>query len=232
VTAVVVVVPRPIGAQTPTLTVLHDFDKLDGSYPTNGLLLASDGNFYGTTPTGGPGTFDGADYGIVFRITPTGAFTNLVNFTSDNGTNPYAPPIEGSDGNLYGTTAGGGPLGPTRNGTVFKMTKAGALTTLLEFPYDPTTDTWTTMATAGAPAGSYAALNWTGKKVLVLAKLDGTSVAGQVVFEGGQFDPATNSWSWRARRPTPCSSCRRPASCSSIANTTSWARRPRLRPSC
>ncbi len=43
---------------------------------------------------------------------------------------------------LYGTTAGGGPLGPTRNGTVFKMTKAGVLTTLLEFPYDSTTDTY------------------------------------------------------------------------------------------
>ena len=136
-----VALPRPIGAQTPTLTVLHDFTRLDGSNPTNGLLLASDGNFYGTTPFGGPGTFDGADYGTVFRITPTGVFTNLVNFTSDNGTNPYAPPIEGSDGNLYGTTAGGGPLGPTRNGTVYKMTKAGALTTLLEFPFDSTTGT-------------------------------------------------------------------------------------------
>ena len=141
-TAVVVVIPWPIGAQTPTLTVLHDFTRLDGSNPTNGLLLASDGNFYGTTPFGGPGTFDGADYGTVFRITPTGEFTNLVNFTSDNGTNPYAPLFEGSDGNLYGTTAGGGPLGPTRNGTVFEMTTAGVLTTLLEFPYDPMTDTF------------------------------------------------------------------------------------------
>jgi uncharacterized repeat protein (TIGR03803 family) len=141
-TAGLVALPRPIGAQTPTLTVLHDFTRLDGSSPTNGLLLASDGNFYGTTPTGGPGTFDGADYGTVFRITPTGEFTNLVNFTSDNGTNPYAPPIEGSDGNLYGTTAGGGPEGPTRNGTVYKMTKAGVLTTLLEFPFDSTTGTW------------------------------------------------------------------------------------------
>ena len=137
-----IVLPRFTWAQTPTVTVLHDFTKLDGSYPTNGLLLASDGNFYGTTPSGGPGTNNDADFGTVFRITPTGAFSNLVNFTSDNGTHPYAPPIEGSDGNLYGTTAGGGPLGPTRNGTVFKMTKEGVLTTLLEFPYDSTTDTY------------------------------------------------------------------------------------------
>ncbi len=127
------VFPRSAWAQTPTLTKLHDFTKLDGSYPTNGLLRASDGNFYGTTPTGGPGSNDNADYGTVFRITPKGGFTNLVNFNSDNGTHPYAPPIEGSDGNLYGTTAGGGPLGPTRDGTVFKMTKAGALTTLFAF---------------------------------------------------------------------------------------------------
>ncbi len=140
--AALTALPRPTWAQTPTVTVLHDFNKLDGSYPTNGLLLASDGNFYGTTPTGGPGANNNADFGTVFRITPAGAFTNLVNFTSDNGTYPYAPPIEGSDGNLYGTTAGGGPLGPTRNGTVFKMTKAGVLTTLLEFPYDSTTDTF------------------------------------------------------------------------------------------
>jgi uncharacterized repeat protein (TIGR03803 family) len=108
--ASLVALPPSICAQTPTLTVLHDFNKLDGSYPTNGLLLASDGNFYGTTPTGGPGSNNNADFGTVFRITPAGAFTNLVNFTSDNGTNPYAPPIEGSDGDLYGTTAGGGPL--------------------------------------------------------------------------------------------------------------------------
>jgi uncharacterized repeat protein (TIGR03803 family) len=140
--AIIVALPRPAGAQTPTLTVLHDFTKLDGSYPTNGLLLATDGNFYGTTPTGGPGSNNNADFGTVFRITPDGEFTNLLNFTGDNGTHPYAPPIEGSDGNLYGTTAGGGPLGPTRNGTVFKMTKAGLLTTLLEFPYDPTTDSY------------------------------------------------------------------------------------------
>ncbi|HEY2713855.1 MAG TPA: hypothetical protein VGI60_15180 [Chthoniobacterales bacterium] len=41
-TAVVAVLPRSARAQTPTVTVLHDFNKLDGSYPTNGLLPASD----------------------------------------------------------------------------------------------------------------------------------------------------------------------------------------------
>jgi uncharacterized repeat protein (TIGR03803 family) len=140
--AALAALPSSTVAQTPTLTVLHDFNRLDGSNPTNGLLLASDGNFYGTTPFGGPGFNNDADFGTVFRITSAGEFTNLVNFTSNNGSHPYAPLIEGSNGNLYGTTAGGGPLGPTRNGTVFKMTKAGVLTTLLEFPYEPATDTF------------------------------------------------------------------------------------------
>ena len=141
VAADVVALPCSTWAQTPTLTVLHDFTKLDGSYPTNGLLLASDGNFYGTTPTGGPGANNNADFGTVFRITPAGAFTNLVNFTSDTGTHPYAPPIEGSDGNLYGTTAGGGG-GATQWGTVFKVTLDGTLTTIFIFTFDAMADRW------------------------------------------------------------------------------------------
>jgi hypothetical protein len=36
--------PHSAWAQAPTLTKLHDFTKLDGSYPTSGLLRASDGN--------------------------------------------------------------------------------------------------------------------------------------------------------------------------------------------
>ena len=120
---------------------MHDFTKLDGSYPTAGLLRASDGNFYGTTPTGGPGANDGADYGTVFRITPTGEFTNLVNFTSDNGTHPYAPPIQGSDGNLYGTTAAAALSWTYQVWDSFQNDTGGTLTTLFDFTYDSTTDT-------------------------------------------------------------------------------------------
>jgi uncharacterized repeat protein (TIGR03803 family) len=125
--AVVVALPSSAWAQTATLTVLHDFNTLDGSYPTNGLLLASDGNFYGTAPSGGS-----AGYGTAYRVTSAGDFTTLVNFTVDNGAQPFAPLIQGSDGNLYGTTAGG-INGPTLDGTIFKMTTAGDLTTLFVF---------------------------------------------------------------------------------------------------
>jgi uncharacterized repeat protein (TIGR03803 family) len=44
-------------------------------YITQGLLLSSDGNFYGTTPS------YGADNGTVFRITPTGTLTTIYRFS-------------------------------------------------------------------------------------------------------------------------------------------------------
>jgi uncharacterized repeat protein (TIGR03803 family) len=117
---------------TGTLTTLHSFDLTDGSGPT-GLVQASDGNFYGTTNSGGlsnsncgggntPGTC-----GTVFKITPTGAFTTLHLFNLTDGTAPAAPPIQASDGNLYGTTSGGGTPG---FGTIFKITLTGTLTTV------------------------------------------------------------------------------------------------------
>ena len=126
--ATVVALPDAAKAQTPTLTVLHDFNTADGSSPDHGLVQASDGNFYGTTPTGGA-----ASLGTVFQITPTGNFTLLVNFTGTNGNVPECALVQGSDGLLYGTTLSGGPL-PTDNGTIFKMTTDGDLQTLFAFP--------------------------------------------------------------------------------------------------
>ena len=99
-----VLFPGHTCARTPTLTVLHDFDELDESYPTNGLLLSSDGNVFGTAPTGGIAVGN-YSCGTVFRMTPTGGFTTLVKFNVANGAQPISPPFEGSDGNLYGTTA-------------------------------------------------------------------------------------------------------------------------------
>src|SRR5258708_3073127 len=58
-------------------------------------------------------------------------FTSLVNFNGNNGANPlYAALVQGTDGNLYGTADAGGAHG---QGTVFKITPAGALTTLHSF---------------------------------------------------------------------------------------------------
>jgi uncharacterized repeat protein (TIGR03803 family) len=48
-----------------TLTTLHSFDQTDGELPYGGLVLGTDGNFYGTTYGGGA-----YGYGTIFKITP------------------------------------------------------------------------------------------------------------------------------------------------------------------
>ena len=58
-------------------------------------------------------------------------FTNLHSFTGTNdGANPYAGLVQGSDGNLYGTASSGGL---NNLGTLFKLGTNGALTRLYSF---------------------------------------------------------------------------------------------------
>jgi uncharacterized repeat protein (TIGR03803 family) len=105
-----------------TLTVLYSFGGKsgDGLNPDGELTLGKDGNLYGTTAYGGS-----RNYGTVFKITPTGNMTVLYNFTygTDGGV-PLAPPIQGIDGNFYGTTCGCYPS----QGTIYKLTPSGAFT--------------------------------------------------------------------------------------------------------
>lgn len=76
----------------------------EGSAPTSGLALGTDGNFYGAAYQGGA-----YDQGTVFKITPGSALTQLHDFTGGaDGASPLAGPIQGADGNWYGTTWGGG----------------------------------------------------------------------------------------------------------------------------
>ena len=133
---------------TPTgiLTTLFSFPS-NFPYPLgiepNGLMQASDGNFYGTTPFGGQNCLDLEICGTVFRITPTGQFTSLYTFCSQgnctDGYYPRAVPVQASDGYLYGTTiAGGNPNDCVLSdgfgcGTVFRITPQGVLTTLHRF---------------------------------------------------------------------------------------------------
>ncbi len=111
----------PAGA----LTTLHIFDGTDGANPYAGLVLGTDGNFYGTTHAGGAN-----NNGTVFKIGPTGMLTTLHTFDGTDGANPSVAPIQAIDGNFYGTTQGGGTDG---NGTVFEITPMGVLTTLHSF---------------------------------------------------------------------------------------------------
>jgi uncharacterized repeat protein (TIGR03803 family) len=107
-------------------TVLHTFNgTTDGAEPQSGLLLGTDGNFYGTTP------YEGANRdGVVFKITPSGTYTVLYNFDGAEGSAPFAALALGSDGNFYGTTTAGGANG---DGTIFSITPGGTVTDLYDF---------------------------------------------------------------------------------------------------
>jgi uncharacterized repeat protein (TIGR03803 family) len=121
-----------IVAPTQTFTTLANFDSSNGSNPTASLIQGSDGNLYGTTDSGGGGSFCfvHGGCGTIFQITPAGTLTTLYNFCSQSGCTdgifPYGGLVQGTDGNFYGTTIGGG----VGNGTVFKITPGGTLTTL------------------------------------------------------------------------------------------------------
>jgi uncharacterized repeat protein (TIGR03803 family) len=123
---------------TGTLSSLYSFcsqpNCADGALPA-GLVLASNGNFYGTTFSGGSNAYPcPGDCGTVLEITPEGKLTTLYSFCSlsncADGAAPEASLIQATDGDLYGTTSGGGTHG---KGTVFKITLAGKLTTLHSF---------------------------------------------------------------------------------------------------
>jgi uncharacterized repeat protein (TIGR03803 family) len=120
-----------------SLDRLHAFVGTDGSYPEAGLVQASDGDFYGTTASGGE-----PNHGTVFKISSSGTFTSLYQFCALGGScadgwGPISALVQASDGNFYGTTQYGGngePLGCQPGcGTIFKMTSAGVLTTLHSF---------------------------------------------------------------------------------------------------
>jgi uncharacterized repeat protein (TIGR03803 family) len=123
-----------------TLTQLFRFQDGKGTHATS-LMQAADGNFYGTAAGDSSGGFFNHppgmhNAGIFFRLTPAGQLTTLYSFTGGaDGSLPNAL-IQGADGNFYGSTLCG-PESPsntfTGDGTVFKVTPAGALTTLYRF---------------------------------------------------------------------------------------------------
>jgi len=108
---------------------LYSFTNgIDGANPSAGLIQGADGNFYGTTHNG----VGSSNAGTVFQISPTGALNTLHAFTGGaDGGNPAGGLVQGSNGELYGTTSVGG--GTNQAGTVFRMTTNGVLTTLYAF---------------------------------------------------------------------------------------------------
>jgi uncharacterized repeat protein (TIGR03803 family) len=157
-----------------TQTTLHTFDGTDGSQPLAGLVQGTDGNFYGTTYYGGS-----KGDGEIFKITPSGTLNILHSFCSRtgcrDGRNPFAGLVQAVDGNLYGTTLGGGAKG---FGTVFKITPNGTLTTLHSF-----------CAQSGCPDGEFPQ---TGLIQATNGNLYGTTISGGASGDGTIFEITTS----------------------------------------
>ena len=107
-------------------TVLYSFtDSDDGGYPLGNVIFDSEGTLYGTTPNGGAGSS-----GTVFSLTPNAnrswSLSTIYDFEgAPDGRGPSAGLIFGKNGQLYGTTQGGGTTGCNAGGcgTVFELTQ-------------------------------------------------------------------------------------------------------------
>jgi uncharacterized repeat protein (TIGR03803 family) len=114
-------------------TVLYAFaGGQDGVQPSGDLIRDRAGNFYGVTEFGGT-----SSDGILFEVTPSGKETVL--YTFSGGATGYAPMgrlARDDEGNIYGTTHGGGAPS-CECGVVFKIDKNGKETVLHNFTGKP-----------------------------------------------------------------------------------------------
>ena len=120
-------------------STIHTFNGSDGSFPYARLTLGGDGNLYGSTTNGG----GGADAGVIFKVSPGGAFSVLHVFTGFSvpdpsprpgvpldGAYPAAPLVPAADGTFIGVSASGGAYA---GGTVFKISPSGSYAQLFTF---------------------------------------------------------------------------------------------------
>ncbi len=127
----------PGGTLTPLYSFCSQQNCPDGREPDAGLILANDGNFYGTTLQGGTSNTCYIGCGVIFKITPGGTFTVMHSFALSEGYQTQAPLVQGSDGYLYGASVVGGAY---NWGSVFKISLGGTFTLLHSF--DNTDGAW------------------------------------------------------------------------------------------
>ena len=109
-----------------TFSVVYAFDFFSpntiaaGVLPDS-LIVASDGNLYGATQQGGPSAGDSnGGSGAIFELSSTGTPTALYAFPASelNGAQPEIS-VQGSNGQLYGSTAYGGVV--NGGGTLYSL---------------------------------------------------------------------------------------------------------------
>lgn len=174
------------------LTTLVYFNQTNGSQPRAALAQGSDGNFYGTASSGGTNNL-----GTVFRLTPSGLLTTLLDFGPTGGVRPFGGVTEGGDGAFYGTTSYRFAGSVLTNGTVFKLTTNGVMTTLVNLDgtngIHPFTDL--TQASDGNLYGAMADANLSHSTVNggTIYRLAQRPVIASLVSSNG-----TNTVSWSA----------------------------------
>jgi uncharacterized repeat protein (TIGR03803 family) len=158
-------------APSGAFTTLHSFDFGDGAYPSATLTQATDGNLYGTTGGGGSGSCN-SGCGTIFKSTLSGILTTLYSFCSQSacadGSDAFASLEQATDGNFYGTTFAGGANG---DGTVFRITPGGVLTTLHSFDGTDGSESESTLV-QGTDGNLYGT-----------TEFDGANSSGGTVFE-------------------------------------------------
>jgi uncharacterized repeat protein (TIGR03803 family) len=171
-------------------TVLSSFcDNTQSScnegYDPTGLLLASDGNFYGTTIGGGLDSdcYDGSSgldnggCGGVFEVTPVGTLTSLYNFTgTGDGSIPSSGLIQGQNGNFYGVTSGISSSPATYEyGNVYEIVPASPMAAPVQISLSKTSITLGSPVTATLAVSN--AFSTTMQQCYGFSTLNGTTTA-------------------------------------------------------
>ncbi|WP_266182365.1 choice-of-anchor tandem repeat GloVer-containing protein [Dyella humicola] len=154
----------------------------DGAIPMTNLTQVADGTLYGVTFSGGS-----MGQGTLYAISPAGAFTLLYTFGTSSavsGVSPSGSLVAGSDGNLYGTTSGGGD---NNSGVIYRVTPGGGISQVLSLP----------AMSAGNGCGSTNLTNADGTMTAGTdGKLYGVFCAGGTYGAGliYSFDPVTTTF--------------------------------------